>query len=393
MNKRKWILAAIVVSQFFCTSLWFAGNAVIKELIIQFHLSASAIGNLTSAVQFGFITGTLCYAIFTIADRFSPSVVFFISALVGAICNLGIIIENQSLVSLLSLRFLTGFFLAGVYPVGMKIASDHYYKGLGKALGFLVGALVIGTALPHLLRSITYAMPWKLVLILTSALCLIGGSIMLIIVPNGPYRKLSERPDMKMIFKVFRNKKFRSASFGYFGHMWELYTFWAFVPVMLSTWQSVNTATNLNISALSFIIIGVGGVACIISGYLSEKYGTEKIAATALLTSGICCLISPVIFFISSKILLVLFLMFWGMAVIADSPLFSTLVAQNAPVQSKGTALTIVTCIGFSITIISIQLLNFLFKFIDARYIYIILAAGSIFGLLSMKTKSGKNKK
>src|SRR5215212_12100579 len=185
MNNRKWILAAIVVSQFFCTSLWFAGNAVIKELIIQFHLPDSAIGHLTAAVQFGCITGTLCYAVLTIADRFSPSMVFFISALSGAVCNLGIIIEGQSLTSLLLLRFLTGFFLAGVYPVGMKIASDHYDKGLGKALGFLVGALVIGTALPHLLRSLTQAMPWKFVLILTSALCFVGGLIMLIAVPNG----------------------------------------------------------------------------------------------------------------------------------------------------------------------------------------------------------------
>ncbi|HUS02189.1 MAG TPA: MFS transporter [Chitinophagaceae bacterium] len=389
VNNRKWILAAIVVSQFFCTSLWFAGNAVIKELIIQFHLSDNAIGHLTSAVQFGFITGTLCYAILTIADRFSPSVVFFVSALVGAICNLGIIIEGQSLTSLLLLRFLTGFFLAGVYPVGMKIASDHYDKGLGKALGFLVGALVIGTALPHLLRSITQAMPWKFVLILTSALCFVGGLIMLVVVPNGPYRKISEKPDMKMIFKVFRNKKFRSASFGYFGHMWELYTFWAFVPVILSTWQNIHPAYTLNIAALSFLIIAVGGLACVFAGYVSQKNGAGKVAAWALLSSGICCLVSPIIFFISSQFLLVLFLVFWGMAVIADSPLFSTLVAQNAPVQSRGTALTIVTCIGFSITIISIQLLNLLFQSIDPRYIYLLLAAGPLLGLIALQR--GKN--
>jgi MFS family permease len=387
---RKWILAAIVVSQFFCTSLWFAGNAVIKELIFQFHLSESAVGHLTSAVQLGFITGTLCYAILTIADRFSPSVVFFVSALAGAICNVGIIMEGQTLTSLLVLRFLTGLFLAGVYPVGMKIASDHYDKGLGKALGFLVGALVIGTALPHLLRSITEEMPWKLVLILTSALCFIGGLIMLIVVPNGPYRKINDKPDMKMIFKVFRNKSFRSASFGYFGHMWELYTFWAFVPVILVTWQNIHQGYTVNIGALSFVIIAVGGLACVFAGYLSQKFGPANVAGWALLSSGICCLISPVLFFISSQVLLVLFLIFWGMVVIADSPLFSTLVAQNAPVQSKGTALTIVTCIGFSITIISIQLLNFLFQSIDQRYIYMLLAVGPVFGLIALQ-KGRKN--
>ena len=385
---RKWILVAIVISQFFCTSLWFAGNAVIKELVLQFHLSESAFGHLTSAVQFGFITGTLCYALLTIADRFSPSLVFFLSSLVGATCNLGIIMEDQTLASLLTLRFLTGFFLAGIYPVGMKIASDHYDKGLGKALGFLVGALVIGTALPHLLRSLIQAMPWKFVLILTSALCIAGGFIMLLIVPNGPYRKTSEKPDMKIIFKVFRNKNFRSASFGYFGHMWELYTFWAFVPVILSTWQNIYTGHNLNIAALSFAIIAVGGLACVLSGYLSQKYGAAKVAAAALFCSCMCCIVSPLIFFISSQTILVLFLIFWGMAVIADSPLFSTLVAQNAPLQSKGTALTTVTCIGFSITIISIQLLNFLFRSMDPKYIYTLLAIGPILGLLALQKRT-----
>lgn len=391
MKNRKWILAAIVLSQFFCTSLWFAGNAVIKELVIQFQLSENAIGYLTSAVQLGFITGTLIYAILTIADRFSPSLVFFLSSVVGAICNVAIIIDEQNLTSLLLLRFLTGFFLAGIYPVGMKIAADHYDKSLGKALGFLVGALVIGTALPHLLRSLTQAMPWKIVLILTSALCLTGGLIMLIAVPNGPYRKTGQKPDMKMIFKIFINKNFRSAAFGYFGHMWELYTFWAFVPVILSTWQNIYPRNNLDIAVLSFAIIAAGGLACVISGYFSKTYGPEKVAAIVLSSSCICCLISPIIFFIPSHIILMIFLVFWGMAVIADSPLFSTLVAQHAPVRAKGTALTIVTCIGFSITIISIQLLNFLFKYVDQKFIYMFLAIGPVLGLLALQKKRVKN--
>lgn len=390
MNIRTWILPVIVLSQFFCTSLWFAGNAVMTELVRQFHLADNAIGHLTSAVQFGFITGTLCYAIFTIADRFSPSVVFFLSALAGAICNFGIIIEDQNLTSLLLMRFLTGFFLAGIYPVGMKIASDHYDKGLGKALGFLVGALVIGTALPHLLKSITGEMPWKFVLILTSALCCTGGLIMLIAVPNGPYRKINHGPDMKMIFKVFRNQNFRSASFGYFGHMWELYTFWAFVPLILSTWQDIYPGYNINIAALSFIIIASGGLACVASGYLSQKYGAQKIAAAALFSSGVCCLASPILFIISSQAILMLFLVFWGMVVVADSPLFSTLVAQNTTGQSKGTALTIVTCIGFSITIISIQVLTFLFRYADVKYIYMLLAIGPVLGLLALQKQQQK---
>ena len=150
MNSTKRILPVIVLSQFCCTSLWFAGNAVMPDLLSTFDLEDSALGHLTSAVQFGFIIGTLVFAIFTIADRYSPSKVFLISALLGALFNAFTTLDTNTLTSLLALRFLTGFFLAGIYPIGMKIATDYYEKGLGKSLGFLVGALAIGTAFPHL---------------------------------------------------------------------------------------------------------------------------------------------------------------------------------------------------------------------------------------------------
>ena len=175
MQLSKKILPIIVISQFFCTSLWFAGNGVMSSLVTTYKLPENALSLLTSAVQFGFITGTLTFALFTIADRFSPSKVFFISALLGALFNIGFILENQTLFSLISLRFFTGFFLAGIYPVGMKIATDYYQKGLGKSLGFLVGALVLGTALPHLLKDLFINLSWKIVLFTTSTLAVIGG--------------------------------------------------------------------------------------------------------------------------------------------------------------------------------------------------------------------------
>ena len=148
MKNSRFVLLIIVISQFFCTSLWFAGNGVMTELTQAFQLPDTALGHLTSAVQFGFITGTLVFALLAIADRFSPSKVFFFSALLGALFNLGVIWEGHNLYSLLSMRFFTGFFLAGIYPVGMKIAADYFEKGLGVSLGYLVGALVLGTALP-----------------------------------------------------------------------------------------------------------------------------------------------------------------------------------------------------------------------------------------------------
>ncbi len=358
-----------------------------NDLALNFQLPASALANLTSAVQFGFICGTLVFALLSIADRYSPSKVFFFSAILGALLNLGTILEGNTMISLLAFRFFTGFFLAGIYPVGMKIAADYYQKGLGKSLGFLVGALVLGTAFPHLLKTITTTLPWRLVLIITSSLAFIGGSLMLLLVPDGPFRKASQKLDLTSFLKVFKNKKFRSAAFGYFGHMWELYAFWAFVPVMLMTFQNEHPDLALNNSLWSFIIIGSGGISCVIGGYLSQSFGTKKTAMAALLLSGICCLISPIIFQMNSIILLLVFLIFWGLVVIADSPLFSTLVAQNATPEIKGTALTIVNCIGFSITIFSIQLLNKLNFTMDPKFIYLALAIGPIFGLIALLQK------
>ncbi len=359
------------------------------DLVRDFNLNPEALGHLTSAVQFGFICGTLFFAFLTIADRFSPSKVFFFCALIGALFNAGTILDNNSFESLLIFRFLTGLSLAGIYPVGMKIAADYFQKGLGKSLGFLVGALVLGTAFPHLLKEITGSegLPWRSVLLLTSGISVLGGSLILIFVPNGPYRTRLTKPDFSALFRVFKNSEFRSAAFGYFGHMWELYAFWAFVPVILKAYQQIHPAASFSISLISFLIIGLGGIACVAGGFISEKIGVKKTAATALFLSGLCCLLSPLIYFINSEIILISFLFFWGLVVVADSPLFSTLVAKNAPSQSKGTALTIVNCIGFSITIISVQLLNILQVLMNEIFLLSILAAGPVIGLIALYQK------
>lgn len=381
MNPPSRILPIIVFSQFCCTSLWFAGNAVMPDLLSSFDLAPTALGSLTSAVQFGFIIGTLVFAILSLADRFSPSKVFFFCAIVGAIFNLGAVWQSNTFLSLMSFRFATGFFLAGIYPVGMKIASDYYEKGLGKSLGFLVGALVLGTAFPHLLKQFTQNIDWQMVIYTTSALAGLGGILLMLFVPDGPFQKRSQKPDFSAFFQVFKKKEFRASAFGYFGHMWELYALWAFVPVILVVYQELHLGTEFNIPLLSFIIIGVGSLSCIGGGYFSEKYGTKKTAGAFLFLSGICCLISPLILLYAPAQLFIAFLIFWGMVVIADSPLFSTLVAQNAPSEIKGTALTIVNSIGFAITILSIQLLNMLRLEINPIYLYIILAIGPILGL------------
>jgi predicted MFS family arabinose efflux permease len=384
MQVSKKILPIIIISQFCCTSLWFACNGVMNGLIQDFQLDDQALGHLTSVVQFGFISGTLVFAFFTIADRFSPSKVFFVSALLGSIANLALIWEANTLTTLLISRFLTGFFLAGIYPVGMKIAADYYDKKLGQSLGFLVGALVLGTAFPHLLKDALSETPWSYVVYSTSGLAVVGGALIVFFIPDGPYRKPSQKLDITAFFTIFKNQKLRAAAFGYFGHMWELYAFWTFVPIILFRY-ALKEEIQLNISLWSFVIVGIGLISCIIGGMFSQKYGAKKVANLALILSALSCVVLPYFYSQDSLMLLLIFLIFWGMVVIADSPMFSTLVAKSADPKIKGTALTLVNCIGFAITIVSIQMLSYFTLTSDSIYVFMILALGPLLGLLAMR--------
>lgn len=377
-----YILPVIVLAQFAGTSLWFAGNAIIPDLVLQLNLTNSAIGHITSAVQFGFIIGTLIFAWLSIADRMSPSLVFLICAIAGSAANLLAFISPDYLLLLLS-RFVTGFFLAGIYPVGMKIASDWHKKGLGKALGFLVGALVLGTASPHLIRDLTGDLPWKFILISTSAFASAGGILLYMTVPDGPFssRRGIFKPDA--VAQLFKNKNFRSSSFGYFGHMWELYTFWAFIPVILIAYQNVHSETLINVSRFSFLIISAGAAGCAIGGYFALKYSSKKVATVSLIISGACCLLIP-FFFVMNEILFLSLLMIWGFFVVSDSPQFSSLVAKSSDSDYVATGLTIVNCIGFSITIVSLQLMNILWQTYQSPVVFMVLAIGPAMGLIAI---------
>lgn len=372
------LLPIIVFSQFAGTSLWFAGNAIIND--IQ-PASTGGFANITSIVQFGFIAGTLIFSLLTIADRFPASIVFFFSSLVASAANFLLVWLAKDISWLMTLRFVTGFFLAGIYPVGMKIAAEHFPQKLGNALGLLVGALVFGTAFPHILRSRLEELNWQDVLSFTSTLALLGGLLILIFVPRTKTRA-GTSIKLNTAFTVFKSSNFRAAAFGYFGHMWELYTFWAFVPFILASFNQLNNS-DINIPIWSFIVIATGGIGCILGGIISQKTGSKKVAFYSLLVSGICCLLSPLIFHLSKGYFLLVLLM-WGLTVVSDSPQFSTLVAQSAPSENKGTALTIVTSIGFAITIASIQLLKFISEEWKQNSL-LLLFIGPLFGLIFLK--------
>jgi MFS family permease len=378
------------LSQFTGTSLWFAGNAILGDLQQQWSLGIHTLGYMTSAVQLGFIAGTFCFAFFALSDRISPRIVFFMCSLLGASSNLLIYVIAEGFVSLLVFRFITGFFLAGIYPVGMKIAAGWYRQGLGKALGFLVGALVVGTAFPHLLKGSGQSVLWETVIISISAISLGGGILMLVLVPDGPYLFKGTTFNINALAVIFQSKDLRSAAFGYFGHMWELYTLWAFVPVILMAYGANNPEVSVNISFWTFWIIAGGSLGCILGGVISKRVGSASVAFIQLASSGICCFLSPWVFQ-SSLGLLLGFLIFWGIVVVGDSPQFSSLVAFTAPKELVGSALTIVNCIGFSITIFSIQLTNYLIDFILPDYLFLFLAVGPMVGLIFLRPLLGSH--
>lgn len=378
----KHVLPVIVFSQFAGTSLWFAGNAVVPELIEELNLLEMFVGFITMAVQSGFIIGTLVFAVLSIADRFSPVKVFLACAIAGAFCN-WLTVFSSNFTEVMFARLFTGFFLAGIYPVGMKIASDWHKEGLGKALGYLVGALVLGTAFPHLLKFLGGDLPWRFIMMGTSILSALGGLVLFFTVKEGPYRVKSSSFKPSKFFTLFRNKNFRSVAFGYFGHMWELYTFWAFVPTLV-VFYSITNGIDLATSLWSFIIIGIGGISCVIGGYLALKKGSKRVTQIALLISGTISLLIPFAFGLPVWLFLTL-LIIWGISVIPDSPQFSTLVAQSSESSYIATGLTIVNCIGFALTIVSIQLVNMLWATFQDPIIFLVILIGPVFGLLSIK--------
>jgi MFS family permease len=375
-----YVFYVIVISQFCCTSLWFAVNAVLPQLQSEFHWPVESLGYTTSAIQLGFIIGTLTFALLGLSDRLSPSFLFFISSLLGAAANAMILLERSSIELNLISRCATGFFLAGVYPVGMKIASDWNKEGLGHWLGALVGALVLGTAFPHGLKLIPGFVDPYILVVSVSVLAVSGGLAMWLFVQDGPFHKASSRFSFREVHGVFRYNTFRAAALGYFGHMWEVYAFWAFVPVVLLFYQQ-QTPVEFSASGWSFAVIASGFLGCLLGGKLSLIYGSKTIASIALVASAICCLVSPWFFEMPFPVFMSL-MMFWGFMVVADSPQFSALVASHAPSHIRGSAITMTTCIGFAITIVSIQLLNFSLHLIATPYLLLLLAPGPVLGLI-----------
>jgi MFS transporter, DHA1 family, inner membrane transport protein len=381
------VLPLLVLSQLAGTSLWFAVNAVMPDLQRTANLPASALGSLMSAVQLGFIAGTLTFAVAMIADRFSPRWVFAVCAWLGALGNVAGIWAAHSLDTLIVLRFATGFFLAGIYPVGMKIAAQWFPRGLGLALGWLIGALVLGTAAPHGLRALGASWPWQHVLIVISIIASLGGAAMLVWMPNAPHAVRTTKLNPKALTVIWTDHRVRASAFGYFGHMWELYTFFMLVPVMLATRRQ-----GVAVSGWSFLVVAGGAVGCALGSWVALQWsrrvgasaGSARVAAAQLGTSGVCCLIAPMALAAPLPVFL-LWLVVWGITVSGDSPQFSALTGGNAPREVVGSVLTFVNCIGFAISIVSITLYVWLLQRYSLAQVLPWLAIGPALGLWMLR--------
>lgn len=381
MQASRFTLPLIVAAQFAGTSLWFVGNATLGELAPLWPEVDGAVGWMTSGVQLGFIVGTFVFALSGISDRIPAHRLFFGSALAGAVSTAASMLAPASFVWFLLTRVLTGFFLAGVYPVGMKLAASWFPKGLGAAIGWLVGALVLGTAFPHLLS--TFQLDATVLTLTTAALAALAGVVVLLWVPQGPAVKSTSRTSVRDALGVFQIPDVRGAALGYFGHMWELYAFWAFVPLVLAS--VVPGASASEVSLYAFLVIGAGGLGCVVGGIVSGRVGSAAVARLMLRGSGLCAVLSPAVFLWGAPWMCVAFVVVWGTLVAGDSPQFSAVAASASPPERVGTALTLINAVGFSLTIGSLQLLSALVDVVPPAYLFVALVPGPLLGVLAFR--------
>lgn len=375
-------LAILAIAELLGMSLWFSGSAVVPALTKEWHLSPSAAGWLTLSVQLGFVAGTLLSALFNLPDIISPRHLFTLTVIAGAIVNgiFGWFAHDASVA--IVLRFLTGMFLAGVYPPAMKILATWFRHGRGLALGVLVGALTLGKATPYLINGVGSA-NWRQNILFVSALAIAGGLLVLFFVSDGPFALPAARFDLSQLGKVFRNRGVRLANLGYLGHMWELYAMWTWIPFMIRASVAARKSDPAFAEVGSFIVIGCGALGCVIAGLIADRIGRTIVTSAAMTISGSCCLIIGLTFG-ANPVLLLLVAAIWGASVVADSAQFSACVTELGDPQYLGTALTIQTCLGFLLTMISIELMPKVEALWGWRYAFAILAPGPLFGVISM---------
>ncbi len=398
MSARTRVLILLSLAELLAMALWFSGTAVAPQLA---RAGLSLTAWLTISVQLGFVAGALLIAIFNLSDVFSAPRIFVISAVLAAAGNVAfaMLVETNETAALFC-RFLTGAFLAGVYPTGMKILAGWFREGRGFALGVLIGALTVGSASPHLLLYIGSFIGLTNVLAIclaASGSAVVAGFIVALFVHDGPYAAPSPRFDPRQIAQLVRNRRLLLTNLGYLGHMWELYSLWGFIAAIFAA----SASGGMRNEALAFAVIAIGAVGCIWAGRLSDQWGERngarspstgrasgqtparaRVTIVALAVSGSCCLLAA-IFFHNFWILVPIALV-WGVAVVADSAQFSALVSELADQRYVGTALTTQVAAGFLLTTISLRVTAYIAAHWGWPWAIASLAVGPVCGIAAM---------
>jgi MFS family permease len=376
-------LLLLALAMVLAMTTWFSAAAVLPQLRAAWSLSTGESAWLSIAVQLGFVTGALVSAITNLSDRYSARHVFFVSTLGAATAN-ALVAASDGVALVIPLRFLTGFCVAGIYPPALKVMATHFRVGRGVALGVMIGALTVGSAMPHLVNGLG-GLDWRLVVLASSVMTVVGGVIALVFVRDGPYPFPRGSFDPRFIVRAFRDPAVRLANLGYFGHMWELYAMWSWFAVYLG--ESLRVAGVADAASLAsigtFAVVGAGAIGCYAGGVLGDRWGRTRTTALAMAASGTCAALAGAVFGAAPALVIGLGIV-WGIAVVADSAQFSTMVTELADQSYVGTALTVQMAIGFLLTVATIWIVPLVRDALGWNWAFLVLVPGPALGVLAM---------
>ena len=389
------MLAVLAAAELLGMTAWFSATAASPALVAEFELDTGGASWLTMAVQAGFVAGTMVSALANLPDVINPRYLFAIGCCVAALTN-ALVTRADGAATAVALRFATGAALACVYPPGLKIAAGWFAHRRGLALGVIVGALTAGKAAPHLLQALFGNSGWRTPILIASALTIVAGVLVIAVVRDGPHVPTASPFDPHAVTRIFRNPGARQATFGYLGHMWELYAMWTWIAAFgIASLEAAGVPDpSRGGSLVAFVAIGSGTAGCVVAGFLGDRLGKARVAAGAMAVSAACCVLTPVVFG-APVITLVALVAIWGFAVVADSAQFSALVAEHSR-EYVGTALTIQICLGFLLTAVTIRLTPEIAAAVGWKWTFLALVPGPLAGIWALRplfaTEAGLNR-